>query len=370
MHGAPLPVVARVLRSGRVESVHRGAVAVVDQDGALLALLGDPGLPVYLRSTAKPFQAMPLLAAGGEREFRLGDDEIALLCASHGGEPRHLRVVRRMLARGGFRISDLECGADAPMDPASARALVRRGEKPSALHNNCSGQHAGLLLACRLFGFRSRGYIHPDHPLQAEIRQRVAAETSTPDRTIGIGVDGCNLPVFHIPLAGLAVGFAKLAAAGTVRAGEAKTGDGALRARLWSAMCASPAMVAGRNRFTTDLIEAGRGAWIGKEGTEAVYAMGLRASSGATGLRAPRGGKTIGVAFKIEDGSKRARDAVALQILEALAPIGPAARRKLEPHRVPIVRTASGVPVGEVLAEVALQVPGPARTENAAVVGR
>jgi len=334
---------------------------VVDEDGALLALLGDPGLPVYLRSTAKPFQAMPLLAAGGEREFRLGDDEIALLCASHGGEPRHVRVVRRMLARGGFRISDLECGADAPMDPASARALLRRGEKPSALHNNCSGQHAGLLLACRLFGFRSRGYIHPDHPLQAEIRRRVAAETSTPERSMGIGVDGCNLPVFNIPLAGLAVGFAKLAAAGPVRAGEAETGDRALRARLWSAMCASPAMVAGKNRFTTDLIEAGRGAWIGKEGTEAVYAIGLRGS---------HGGKTIGVAFKIEDGSTRARDAVALQILEALAPIGPPARRKLEPHRVPIVRTASGVAVGEVLAEVALQVPGPARTQAAATVGR
>ena len=360
MHDAPLPVVARVVRGGRVESRHRGAAAVVDEDGALLAFLGDARLPVYLRSTAKPFQAMPLLAAGGESEFRLGDDEIALLCASHGGEPRHVRVVRRMLARGGFRVSDLECGADAPMDPGSARALVRRGEKPSALHNNCSGQHAGLLLACRLFGFPSRGYTDPDHPLQAEIRRRVAAETSTPDASIGIGVDGCNLPVFNLPLSGLARGFARLAAAAG-RTGAGDAADTALRARLWSAMCASPAMVAGKNRFTTDLIEAGRGSWIGKEGTEAVYAMGLRG---------PRGGKTIGVAFKIEDGSARPRDAVAIQILEALAPIGRAARRKLEPHRAPVVRTASGVAVGEVLAEVALQVPGPARSEDAATVSR
>ena len=153
MRDAPLPVVARVLRGGRIESQHRGAVAVVDEAGRLVAFQGDPELPVYLRSTAKPFQAMPLLAAGGERAFRLGDDEIALLCASHGGEPRHVRVALRMLARGGFRASDLECGADLPMDPASARALVRRGERPSALHNNCSGQHAGLLLACRLLGY-------------------------------------------------------------------------------------------------------------------------------------------------------------------------------------------------------------------------
>ena len=354
MHDAPLPVVARVLRGGRTESRHRGAVAVVGEDGRLLAFQGDPDLPVYLRSTAKPFQAMPLLAAGGERAFRLGDDEIALLCASHGGERRHVRVALRMLARGGFRASDLECGADAPMDPASARALIRRGERPSALHNNCSGQHAGLLLACRLLGFRSRGYSDPGHPLQAEILRRVAAETSTRERDIGIAVDGCGIPVFNLPLSGLARGFVRLAAAPRGARGDF-TSDDALRSRIWSAMCASPEMVAGRGRFTTDLIEAGRGAWIGKEGTEAVYAMGLRSS----------GGKAIGVAFKIEDGSTRARDAVAMQILEALAPVGPSARKKLAPHRVPLIRTAAGAPVGEVLAEVALQVPARTRSQNA-----
>ena len=352
MSDAALPVVARVIRGGRTESQHRGAVAVVDQDGRLLAFQGDAELPVYLRSTAKPFQAMPLLGAGGEREFRLRDDDIALLCASHGGEPRHVRVASRMLARGGFRVSDLECGADMPMDPASARALLRRRERPSALHNNCSGQHAGLLLACRLFGFPSRGYIEPGHPLQVEILRRVAAETSTAESKIGIGVDGCNIPVFNLPLSALARAFAGLAdAAGTPDEVDAP-GARALRARVWKAMCASPAMVAGRGRFTTELIEAGRGAWIGKEGTEAVYAMGLRL---------PGEEKAIGVAFKIEDGSTRARDAVALQILEALAPIDARAKKKLEPFRVPPVRTASGVRVGEILAEVALQVAAPPR---------
>ncbi|HEY6148435.1 MAG TPA: asparaginase, partial [Thermoanaerobaculia bacterium] len=349
-----LPVVARVLRGGRTESRHRGAVAVVGEDGRLLAFQGNPDLPVYLRSTAKPFQAMPLLAAGGERAFRLGDDEIALLCASHGGEPRHVRVALRMLARGGFGPSDLECGADAPMDPASARALIRRGEKPSTVHNNCSGQHAGLLLACRLLGLPSRGYSDRGHPLQVEILRRVAAETSTREREIGIAVDGCGIPVFNIPLSGLARGFARLAAAPRPSGGDFSS-DEALRSRIWTAMCASPAMVAGKGRFTTDLIEAGQGAWIGKEGTEAVYAMGLRSSGD---------GKAIGVAFKIEDGSTRARDAVAIQILEALAPVGPSARKKLAPHRVPLVRTAAGARVGEVLAEIALQVPAPTRSQH------
>jgi len=350
MGDAPLPVVARVLRGGRIESQHRGAVAVVDAEGRLLAFQGDPDLPVFLRSTAKPFQAMPLLAAGGERAFRLGDDEIALLCASHGGEPRHVRVALRMLARGGFDASDLECGADFPLDPASARILVRRGERPSALHNNCSGQHAGLLLACRLLGFPSRGYIDPKHPLQAELLRRVAAETSTAQSEIGIAVDGCNIPVFRLPLSGLARGFARLASPGTNSEGDAR-----IRSRIWNAMCASPAMVAGRGRFTSDLIEAGRGVWIGKEGTEAVYAMGLRSQTGE---------RTIGVAFKIEDGSTRSRDAVALEILEALVPVGPAARKKLAPHRRPSVRTASGKVVGEIVPEVALQVPAAERTRH------
>jgi L-asparaginase II len=350
MGDAPLPVVARVLRGGRIESQHRGAVAVVDGEGRLLAFQGDPDLPVFLRSTAKPFQAMPLLAAGGERAFRLGDDEIALLCASHGGEPRHVRVALRMLARGGFRASDLECGADSPMDPGSARALVRRGERPSALHNNCSGQHAGLLLACRLLAFPSRGYIDPKHPLQAEILRRVAAETQTPQSEIGIAVDGCNIPVFQLPLSGLARGFARLAFSETESGG-----DGRIRSRIWNALCASPAMVAGKGRFTTDLIEAGRGSWIGKEGTEAVYAMGLRSQTGE---------RAIGVAFKIEDGSTRSRDAVALQILEALTPVGPAAKKKLAPHRRPSVQTASGKPVGEIVPDVLLEVPAADRAKH------
>ncbi|MDQ6893170.1 MAG: asparaginase [Acidobacteriota bacterium] len=367
MRDAPLPVVARVLRGGRIESQHRGAVAAVDAEGRLLAFQGDPELPVFLRSTAKPFQAMPLLVAGGERAFRLGDDEIALLCASHGGEPRHLRVARKILARGGFRVSDLECGADFPMDPASARALLRRGERPSGLHNNCSGQHAGLLLACRLLGFPSRGYTDPGHPLQAEILRRVAAETSTAESEIGIAVDGCNIPVFQLPLSGLARGFARLAQSsrGTQaprEAGEGSAADPAseIRSRIWNAMCASPAMVAGRGRFTTDLIDAGRGAWIGKEGTEAIYAMALRSRTGE---------KAIGVAFKIEDGSTRSRDAVALRILEALAPIGPSARKKLAPHRRPPVRTASGKLVGEIISEVVLQVPAPPRPHRGSAAG-
>lgn len=338
---ADSPILARVFRGGRTESAHRGSIAVVDEDGRLVASCGRPDLPIYLRSAAKPFQAMPLLEAGGEKAFALGDDEIALMCASHGGEPRHVRVARAILRRGGFQVRDLACGAHLPMHEPSARALLRRGEKPTALHNNCSGKHGGLLLACRLLGLPSRGYFEPTHPLQASIRAHVAAYTGVEESRIGVAVDGCSLPVFFLPLAGLAASFARLVSAAP------GGGDSAVRRRIVRAMTASPGMVAGRDRFTTDFLEAGRGAWIGKEGAEGVYAIGL----------APRRGRregALGIAFKLEDGSSRARDAVVLEILDALGRLPERAGRVLAPHRAPVIRSVRGQVVGGIRAKVVL----------------
>lgn len=339
MPSAEPPLLARVLRGGRTESAHRGSVAVVDEEGRLVASCGDPALSIYLRSAAKPFQAMPLLAAGGEEAFRLGDDEIALMCASHGGEPRHVRVARRILERGGFRITDLACGAHLPMHEASARALLARGEKATALHNNCSGKHGGLLLACRLLGLDPRGYEAASHPLQAAILSCVAEFTGALE--IGLAVDGCSLPVFLLPLSGLAAAYARLVSPRWH--GETPAG---VPGRIVRAMSSSPGMVAGRERFTTDFLEAGRGAWIGKEGAEGVYAIGLKPRR--------KGERSLGIAFKIEDGSSRARDAVTLQILERLGRLKRAALESLAPWRRPIVRSVRGQEVGQVQAEVAL----------------
>jgi len=224
---SPPPILARVWRGDRVESVHRGSVAVVDEDGRLIAGTGAPRGGIYLRSAAKPFQAMPLLEAGGDKAFHLGRDEIALLCASHGGEPRHVRVAARILDRGGFSTADLACGADMPMHEPSARALVAAGRRPTALHNNCSGKHAGLLLACRLYGFPPRGYWKPRHPLQRLIRKRLGDFSGVPVARVGFAVDCCSLPVFHLPLSRLAFAYARLVAA--PRAGESP--DAAVRRR-------------------------------------------------------------------------------------------------------------------------------------------
>ncbi|MGH9318149.1 MAG: asparaginase [Thermoanaerobaculia bacterium] len=343
MMSAPPPVLARVLRGDRIESVHRGDVAVVDEDGRLLACAGSPETCIYVRSAAKPFQAMPLLEAGGERTFRLGSDEIALLCASHGGEPRHVRVARRLLSRGRFRVRDLACGAHLPMHEPSARAMVARGQRPTALHNNCSGKHAGLLLACRLFDFDPAGYWKPMHAIEQKVLDRISDYCETPSHRIGIAVDGCSLPVFFLPLSALARGYARLLS--RQRRGEA-AGEAAVRARICRAMWESPAMVAGLGRFTTDFLDAGGGRWIGKEGAEGVYAIGIRSPAAD--------GKSIGIAFKVEDGSSRARDAVALDILERLGWLSAAARRSLSPHRSPVVRNVRGAAVGRIEAVVAL----------------
>jgi L-asparaginase II len=340
MADAP-PLFARVLRGDFLESGHRGDAAVVDEEGGLLFSSGDPGRLIFPRSAAKPFQALPLIESDGAERFRLGAAEIALLCASHGGEPRHVRVARRLLSRGGFSPGDLVCGPQEPMDLRSARLLARRGESPTKLHNNCSGKHAGLLLACRLLGLPPKRYWEAAHPLQIVIRRRIARLGSVGEEGMQVAVDGCGLPVFSMPLAALALAYARLVSPAV--AGEAPAERDARRL-ICDAMWEKPEMVAGRGRFTTAYLQAGRGRSIGKEGAEAVYAIGIRAPS--------RGEPSVGIAFKIEDGGTRARDAVALSILDQLGWLSSRARRELADFAAPPVVNAAGAIVGSIRAEV------------------
>jgi len=336
------PILARVFRGPRVESAHRGAAAVADERGALLASCGDPEGPIYARSAAKPFQAMPLLLAGGEKRFRLSDAEIALVCASHGGEPRHVAVAAALLTKGGFRISDLECGAHLPMHDASAKALLRSGKPPNALHNNCSGKHAGMLLACRLLDVSHAGYTDPGHPLQRRIRSLLAFHAGLAEEQIAVAVDGCNAPVFRLPLRALAAAYARLTA---LRVPGEDRGAPAVRARIVRAFVRRPEMIAGTGRFTSDFLVAGRGRWIGKEGAEGVYAVALSRGRHAA---------SIGMAFKIEDGSARARDAVTLSLLSRWGALPEDARRALAAYAEPAIHNARGLDVGRIEAEVPL----------------
>jgi len=344
------PVLARVYRGTRVESAHRGAAAVVDSRGHRLAECGDARGAVFTRSTAKPFQAMPLLLAGGEKAYRLGDAEIALMCASHGGEPRHAALAGKLLRRAGLRVEDLQCGAHLPMHGPSARELIRRSESPSPLHHNCSGNHAGILLACRLLGLDTASYCDPAHPLQRRIRSLLAFYADVPESAITTAVDGCNLPVFRLSLAAVAAAYARLLA--DRLPGEDRPRASA-RARIVRAMLESPEMVAGSRRFTTDFIVAGRGRWIGKEGAEGVYAVGLRGDG--------RGAPAVGLAFKIEDGSARPRDAVTLALLERMGELPGDVRRALAAYAEPAVHNARGFVIGRIEADAPLRGKLPVR---------
>jgi L-asparaginase II len=334
------PVSAIVYRAGRPESLHRGFGAVADARGLLRARFGDPETPVYWRSAAKPFQAMPFMEAGGESRFGLSLPEIALACASHDGEPIHVETARAMLAKGGFSEADLRCGAHPPYDDASAADLIARGEKPTPLHNNCSGKHAAMLLACKLFGFDPATYDSPDHPLQRKILGKIAFYADYPESSIEIGVDGCSLPVFRLPISRLATAYARLLSPGEIP-GEAEPARAARR-RIVEAMTGCPVFVSGSRQFTSRFIEAGGGRWIGKEGAEGVYAIGL-ADGGGTGI-----------AYKIEDGSGRARYAVGLDILRKIC--GEAGSNgALAEYARPQLRNARGLEVGEIVAEVPLE---------------
>jgi L-asparaginase II len=338
--GAPLVVVTR---GGRAESFHRGSIAVVSAEGRLLAAAGDPFQPIWLRSSAKPFQLIPFLAAGGAERFSLTTSEIALAAASHSGEEVHARLAARMLAKGGFTERDLHCGAHPPFHEPSARALVRAGKMPGALHNNCSGKHAAMLLACRLFSLPSRGYWKPAHPLQRRILAVIARMTGVAARDVGIAVDGCSVPVFHVPLAGLAGGYARLLAR-TV-AGESPA-EGAARRRIAAAMTEAPGMVAGTGRFTTFLMGV---CWlVAKEGAEGVYAVAARRT---------RGGP-VGIALKIEDGCERGRDAVVVEALRQTGLARGVRLARLVRFADRPVRNVRGDVVGDVRTVFRLEKPG------------
>src|SRR5947208_12186589 len=205
-------ILARAYRGAHVESFHSGSIAVVDSRGHLLAFAGDPNFRTSLRSAAKPFQAIPLLEYGGAEEFELSGEEIALTCASHGGEPLHVSTAAALLRKGEFDESDLLCGAHLPYDEKSAAELRAAGEEPSPLHNNCSGKHAGMLLATRVMDVPSSRYIDPDHPIQVLMRSTLAEFAGVASDEIPMAIDGCGVPAFYLSLHRTAFAYARLMA--------------------------------------------------------------------------------------------------------------------------------------------------------------
>jgi L-asparaginase II len=287
------PLVA-LRRGAIVESVHRGRVAVCDPSGAVLDAIGDPGGYVYARSSAKPFQALPLLLTGAAADRGLTDEEIAVACGSHGGEERHLAAVRSMLDKAGLSEKNLQSGAHPPMYGPAADALAQSGRRPGPIHGNCSGKHAGMLAVCVHEGWDTTGYRDPGHRLQRRIVEVLGEVCGLDHDEILVGLDGCGVPAFALPLSNLAAGFARLAT------GENLHDDLADAAgRVVRAMRGHPFMVAGTGRLDTAVMNGT--SLVTKVGAEAVFAAG-----------SPEG---WGMAIKISDGAGRALRPVALAAL-------------------------------------------------------
>jgi L-asparaginase II len=341
----------RVFRGSEIESVHRGSIAVVDARGKLIAFAGDPAARSCLRSAAKPFQAIPLLEYGGIDEYDLTPEEIALTCASHGGEPLHVATAAAMLRKGEFDEEDLLCGAHLPYDEKAAADLRASGELPSPLHNNCSGKHAGMLLATKVMDAPSARYIDAGHPLQELMRSTLADFSGLTAEEIPIGIDGCGVPAFFLSLHRAAYAYARLMSGAIERYAESTS-------IVVDAMTSFPHYVAGNWSITSPLMAAFDGELLAKEGAEGFYTMALSPSLCAElteRLHLPDDG-VLGIALKIEDGSMdRGRNPVILRLLELLG-IDLDTRPELESWRRWPVHNHAGTLVGEVRAEFELEI--------------
>jgi len=321
------PILVEVTRGALVESCHRGAVAITDADGRVLLGLGDIGRPVYPRSAVKAFQAIPLIESGAAHAFGLGHAQLAIACSSHSGEAKHVSAARALLAKAGVDESQLVCGAHWPIGEQASRELMRAGKSPTPIHNNCSGKHAGMLATAVHLGLDPCGYEQPEHPVQETIKRVISEICGVTLEQDAIGIDGCSVPTFALPLAAMATGFARLASGRGLERGWAKAAQ-----RLMAACFATPDLVAGEGRFDTIVMRGLRDAAFAKGDAEGVHCAALPALG-------------IGIAVKVDDGTKRGAETV-LAVL--LAKLVAGADQVLAEQLAGEMRTWRGVKVGAI----------------------
>ena len=314
-------------RGGTLECLHFGAIAVVNRHGTVVAQAGDPHWRTFSRSTLKALQALPFMESGGPARFGFDSRQIAMLCASHGGEEIHVAQTQTMLDKAGIGESRLRCGCHVP----SVFELLGRKPPDNAVfdqrHNNCSGKHAGFLAYCVQHGLDLETYVDPNHPLQQAIRRDVARATGMDDATMALGIDGCSAPNYALPLSHLAQGYARLAS------GLRDAEFGASFAQLADAMTAHPDLVSGTGRNDLAFMQAGRGDWVCKIGADGVQVVGSRSRDEA-------------FAIKIIDANKVALHATTVEVLHQMGWLDDQQRTELEPWRARDIVSVRGQTVG------------------------
>ena len=326
-------------RGGLVESVHHAGFAMVDACGRLLAAAGPVAAAVFMRSSAKPLQVLPLLVEAQRRGAALEDEAIAIMVASHSGTPRHVELLARMHQHWGLGPDLLQCGVHPPLDRASAQALRDAGQEPTPFHHNCSGKHTGFLLLARWLHAPLETYLDPMHPVQQRVRQVVAHMAGLPVQALVVGTDGCSAPNFAPPLYHAAWAWARLVDPRGLDPDLQQAAKQVVRA-----MVRYPFLVAGPGRFDTLVMEAMAGRVVAKGGAEGYQALGI-----PPGVLGPVG---VGIVLKVADGDRRRRvaGALALHILQELGLYQPEAHPDLAQAfgpRLPVFNVRGDVQVGE-----------------------
>jgi L-asparaginase II len=339
--------VVEVLRAGIVESVHYGAVAVADAQGNLVASWGDPETVTFLRSSAKPFQALPLVESGAADHFHFTPPQLAVICASHSGTDEHVQILKSAQGQAGVNEDQLLCGVHPPLDAETARRLRTEGLEPTPNRHNCSGKHTGMLAMARFLGVPREEYVDPGHPVQQRIMAAFADMCGIGADHVGLAVDGCSVPTFAVPLRAAATAYALLADPSRLPPSRA-----AACRRIFTAMASHPFLVGGPGRFDTAVMEAGDGRLVSKGGAEGY--QGIALAPGVAG----RGSPGLGIAFKISDGDQgkrtdsppgqRAGARVALAILDSLGALDSAQRHRLAAFEDRRVTNWRGLNVGEI----------------------
>ena len=318
-------------RAGHVENIHRGDAVVVDCNGKITYSIGNPYLPMFWRSAAKPFQALAFVKDGGLDRYHITDEELAVLVSSHSGEDNHVALVRSVLNKVGLTEDDLECGVLRPVNGKAFKKLIVNGEKPTQVHNQCSGKHSQIMALAMMLEVPVKDYIKPDHPAQKVIFKHVAMASKMPEDKLEIGIDGCGVPVFYLPIYNMSLAYARLSTPTKGDWGDYT--DAATKIR--DAMSKYPQVISGTGRIDCALNEITGGRIIAKVGADAVYCVAVKDEG-------------LGITFKIEDGSLAAINPMVIALLKRLELISNDEFDQLQQKFPPVLKNHRGDVIGTI----------------------
>ena len=324
-------VVLHYTRAGHVENIHRGDVVAVNCAGEVVHSVGNSHLPMFWRSAAKPFQALPFVKNGGLEKYNISEEELAVLVSSHSGEENHVALVRGILKKLGLDESVLDCGILRPLNGKAYKKLIQSGEPLTAVYNQCSGKHSQIIALAIMLGVPVENYIRPEHPAQKLIFKHVAMASKMPEEKLEIGIDGCGVPVFYLPIYNMALAYARLS---TPEKGD--WGEYELAAKkIRDAMSSYPQVVSGTGRIDLAVSEVSNGRIIGKMGSDAVYCLAIK-------------NENLGIAFKIEDGSFAVVTPMVISVLKKFDLLTKSEAEKLDEKFPPILKNHRGEVIGTI----------------------